>query len=282
MIIFIYLEIESKVYRMKLPPITHIVARRPADTLADGYTNRTYLGTPDLQKTYAQYDAYIAALRSQGLDVTVLGPAPNFPDAHYVEDPAVIFDNVAFITQPGAPNRRDETQEMASQLAVMLAEHELVFAEGDAKIDGGDVLFTADRVLIGLSKRTNLAGAQQLKVAITNWRADAKVDFVPLDGVLHLKTGMTELVPGILLQDPHMTTDYKPDFAEVIVLPEAEGYAANVLPIVTPDKQFVIISKGFPTVLELAQQHYDTVIELDMSEFEKMDGSLTCLSLRIS
>lgn len=267
---------------MQLPPITQILARRPAETLSAGLTNRTYLGQPDLAKTFAQYDAYLAALRDQGLDVTVLPPLAKFPDAHYVEDPAVIFDTVAFLTQPGAPERRDETEQLATQLAVTLAEHQLVFAEGDAMIDGGDVLFTDDRVLIGLSKRTNLAGAEQLKAAILAWRSDAKVDFVPIEGVLHLKTGMTELVPGILLRDPHMTMDYTVDFAEVITLSPEEGYAANVLPIRTPDGRFIIIAKGYPTVSELAHRHFDTVIELDMTEFEKMDGSLTCLSLRIS
>ncbi len=266
---------------MQLPPTTHILARRPATTLAHGLTNRTYLGQPDLDKCLVQYDAYISALEGQGLDVTVLAPTPQFPDAHYVEDPAVIFDNVAFITQPGAPTRRDETQHLATQLTVMLAEHELVFAQDDAMIDGGDVLFTTDRVLIGLSKRTNLAGAEQLKAAILDWDSTAKVDFVPLAGVLHLKTGMTELAPGVLLHDPHMKMDYDIDFAELITLMPEEGYAANVLPIKTPDGSFVLIAKGYPTVAELASRHYDNVIELEMTEFEKMDGSLTCLSLRI-
>lgn len=267
---------------MLLPPTTTIIARRPAETVANGLTTRTYLGQPDLQKTYAQYDAYIAALEGQGLKVTVLPPTPQFPDAHYVEDPAVIFDNIIFITRPGAATRRAEAQLLAENLRELLPNHEMIFATEDAMIDGGDVLFTQERVLIGLSERTNRIGAEQLKAAIVAWRADVRVDFVPLKGVLHLKTGMTELAPNLLLHDPHMQIiDYAIDFAEVVTLPSEEGYAANVLPITTPHNRFVLIAKGHPTVAELAHQHYDHVIELEMSEFEKMDGSLTCLSLRI-
>lgn len=265
---------------MKLPRITRILTRRPAETLAAGETTRTWLGQPDLELALQQYESYLASFRQRGLTVVTLPADQRFPDGHYVEDPAVAFGDVVFITRPGAPSRSQETESMAKELAVQFANKTLVFAEGeDAHIDGGDVLFTADRVLIGLSKRTNLAGAEQLKAAICQWDASAKVDFVPQEGVLHLKTGMTELAPGLLIQDPHMKIDYQPPEAELVVLPEAEGYAANVLPI---NNDFVLIAEGYPSVAALAAQHYRDVVALNMSEFEKMDGSLTCLSLRLS
>ena len=265
---------------MKLPRITRILTRRPALSLAAGETTRTWLGEPDINLAFEQYDAYLQTFRDRNLDVITLAPDEKFPDGHYVEDPAVAFGDVIFITRPGAASRTEETQSMSHELAMQFADKTLVFAEGDdTMIDGGDVLFTANRVLIGLSKRTNLAGAEQLKAAILAWDASAKVDFVPQTGVLHLKTGMTELAPGVLLQDPHMKIEYTPPEAEIVVLSEAEGYAANVLPI---NDDFVLIPKGYPTVAALAQKHYADVIELNMSEFEKMDGSLTCLSLRLS
>lgn len=263
---------------MKLPRLTRILARRPAQNLNEGLTTRSWLGAPDINKALAQYDAYIEAFRQRGIDVNLLNPDTRHPDGHYVEDPAVIYDDLLFVTRPGAAARAGETQQFVAELPVNFPRHKIVMIEDpDAHIEGGDVLFTADRVLIGISERTNLAGAQALKAALLDYQSDAKVDFVPLSGVLHLKTGMTELVPGVLLADPAMKTDYTFDFAEVITLPAEQGYAANVVPM---NDDFVLISKGFPIVAEHAAKYYSDVVELDMSEFEKMDGSLTCLSLR--
>jgi dimethylargininase len=143
-------------------------------------------------------------------------------------------------------------------------------------LEGGDVLFCADRVLIGLSARSNRAGAEELAAALRTVQADLRVDFVPVAGVLHLKSGLTELAPGILLRDPAFQTDFPLGFAEVIDLPPEEGHAANVLPI----NETVLIPRGVPSVTAYAVEHVANVIALDMSEFRKMDGGLTCLSLR--
>lgn len=252
---------------------THALSRRPASSMAQGLTTRQ-LGQPNVELAQAQYEAYVAALRAAGLDVTVLDANPAFPDGHYVEDTAVIFRDVVFITQPGAEARRHESQTIAPALP---SDNQVVMS-GEAYLEGGDVLFCGDeRVLIGLSTRTNLVGAEQLRAAIHNSYLDVKVDFVPVEGVLHLKTGLTELAPGVLLRSPYLKTDFDfSSFAQVITLPEAEEYASNVLPI----NDAILIANGYPTVHELASQHYNDVRIIDMSEFEKMDGSLTCLSLR--
>jgi dimethylargininase len=142
-------------------------------------------------------------------------------------------------------------------------------------LDGGDVLMCADRVLIGLSARTNCEGAEQLQQALQSYESSLKVDCLPFTGVLHLKSGLTELAPGVLLLSPQLKTDYRFVFAEVVQLPLAESYAADVLPI----NDAVIIPAGYPTVLHHAQRHYTHIFELTMSEFQKMDGGLTCLSL---
>jgi dimethylargininase len=263
---------------VKLPHLSRILTRRPSTRLAEGLTTRDGLGDPDLVRAMQQYEGYLDAFRSRGVDVTVLDADDRFPDGHYVEDPAVIYGDMAFITHPGAKARADETQAIAAELAVHLPGHKLVvMSDPDARIEGGDVLFTTDRVLIGLSERTNRAGAEQLKAALLQVNANARVETVPLEGVLHLKTGMTELAPGVLLKDPHMKTDFDFSFAEVIELPPDEGYAANVVPF---NEDFVLISEGFPTVADLAAKYYTDVVALPMTEFEKMDGSLTCLSLR--
>lgn len=251
--------------------IQNILAKRPTPTVADGLTTQQ-LGKPDTDLTFRQYDAYLEALRGCGLTVTVLPANPVHPDGHYVEDPAVLYQSLAFIGRSPTPSRAIETDDIINHLA----DFDVVRIEGDeATLEGGDVLFCANGVLIGLSKRTNRAGAKQLKHAIQSISPNLPVDFVPLSGVLHLKTGMTELAPGIFLKNPEMETDFVFD-AQVITLPAEEGYAANVLPI----NDSILIATGYPTVMKLAHEHYEKVCELDMSEFKKMDGSLTCLSLR--
>jgi dimethylargininase len=255
-----------------LPSFTHILARRPTPNFADGLTTAD-LGAPDYEKTMQQYNTYIAALKSCGLQVTVLDPDERFPDGHFVEDPVVIFRDLAFVSRSGAEPRRGESE----FLLPYLRNHQLVTLHDDhAFIDGGDVLFCADRVLIGLSERTNQAGAEALAAALRQVQVDIRVDYFPFEGVLHLKSGLTELAPGILVHDPTMQTDYPLSWAQVVTLPAEEGYAADVMPV--NDTLFIV--DGFPTVKQIAEQYYEHVVALNMSEFRKMDGGLTCLSLR--
>lgn len=252
---------------------THALARRPVKTVGQGLTTQV-LGAPDAALTLKQYQAYLDALRGCGVAVEVLPGDEQLPDGHYVEDTAVIWRDLAVITQPGAVSRRNEPQAIERALS----HFKRVCMSGDAHLDGGDVLFCAERVLIGLTKRTNRAGAEFLRNALCEYDASLKVDFVPVDGVLHLKSGITELAPGVLLHSPELVTDFDLTFAEVHRLPPEEGYAANVLSV----NGAVFISKGFPTVRQVADKYYTQVVELEMSEFRKMDGALTCLSLRFN
>lgn len=255
-----------------LPRFTRAIVRRPASTFAKGLTGRAYLGLPSYDATIAAFEGYVAALRAAELTVTELPAEEEFPDAHFVEDAAVLFHDTAFICRPATVNRRGEEQVMAPHLTGFRR----VYAKGDATIEGGDVLFCHDRVLIGLSKRTNRLGAEQLKQAILDRLGTIRVDFVPFTGVLHLKTGLTEIAPGLLIHDPAMRLQTEIRGMQILTLPESEGYAASVLPV----NQHILIADGFPTVAELAAQHYNEVHALPMDEIEKMDGGLTCLSLR--
>lgn len=255
-----------------LPTFTRILARRPAANFADGITTSSHLGQPDYDKALQQYETYLDALRRCDLELTVLDADEHFPDGHFVEDPCVIFHDVAFMCKSGAESRENEGESLKPHLSDL----RIFETEGDARIDGGDVLICADRVLVGLSERTNRDGVEQLCRAFQTVKPDIRVDAVPFSGVLHLKSGLTELAPNVLIHDPHMTTDYDLSWATVITLPEDEGYAADVMPV----NDALFIAKGYPTAYKAAQDYYDTVIELDMSEFQKMDGGLTCLSLR--
>lgn len=256
-----------------LKPFTRALVRRPAPTFAQGITTRSRLGVPSYEATMAQYDAYVDALREAGLEVTVLDADPRYPDGHFVEDPAVIFGQTAFICRPATVSRRGEEVSIAEALAGL----NRVYATGDATVEGGDVLFCRDRVLIGLSRRTNRVGAEQLAAAIKAHLGDVRIQFVPFTNLLHLKTGLTELAPGVLLRDPVMKLQVPIEGVKIITLPAEEGYAASVLPL---NDHTVLIADGFPTVRALAEQYYPHVVALPMQEIEKMDGGLTCLSLR--
>lgn len=256
-----------------LPAFTRILARRPAPNFADGLTTSSHLGAPDLSRAMQQYENYLQSLRSCGLQVTVLDPDDRFPDGHFVEDPVVIYRDMAFLCRSGATSRRGESERILPYLDDLRV---VPIENADAFIDGGDVLFCHDRVLVGLSERTNQAGIDALRRALQSVQPDIRVDAVPFRGLLHLKSGLTELAPGVLIHDPALITDYPLDWAHVITLPTEQGYAADAMPI--NDTLFLVA--GFPQALEAGKQYYEKIITLDMSEFQKMDGGLTCLSLR--
>lgn len=250
---------------------THALTRTPTHNLSAGLTTQT-LGAPDMALALQQHQAYQDALRACGLTVQTLPGDEQYPDGCFVEDAAVIYDELVVITQPGAISRRGE----AEAIRAAFADRPLVQISGEAYLDGGDVLFCADRVLIGLSERTNRAGATALRNALRDYDSGVRVEFVPVSGVLHLKTGVTEIAPQVLVFSPRMQVDADFSFAECHVLPEREWHGANLVPI----NERLLVMEGYPTVERLANRHAQRVLMLAMSEFEKMDGSLTCLSLR--
>jgi len=255
-----------------LPPFTRALMRRPAPNLADGETTSRRLGAPDYDRALRQFDIYAQTLRDCGLTVAIAPADERFPDGHFVEDPFVIFRDMAFLCRSGAPARREEGESLKPYLRHL----RIVEPPPAARIDGGDVLFCADRVLVGISQRSNRAGYEALRGALQSVQPDIRVDPVPVSGVLHLKSGLTELTPGVLFRDPALRADYDLGWAEVIDLPPAEAHAADVMPV----NDTLLIAAGCPSALHAARQHCERVIPLDLSEFVKMDGGVTCLSLR--
>ena len=255
-----------------LPTVTRILMRRPAASFAAGLTLSAYLGRPDYDQAMQQYETYIQALRERGLEVKVLPADERFPDGHFVEDPFVIFHDMAFRCRSAAPQREKEGESLKPHLSDL----RIIEAPADARLDGGDVLICADRVLVGLSQRSNQAGINALRQALQTVKADIRVDAVPFTGVLHLKSGLTELAPHVLIHDPALITEFDFNWAHVITLPAEEGYAADVMPV----NDALFVAAGCPQAHQAARAYYDEVIPLDMSEFRKMDGGLTCLSLR--
>ncbi|MDE2777563.1 MAG: amidinotransferase [Chloroflexota bacterium] len=255
-----------------LPPFSRALMRQPARNFAAGLTTSKRQDPPDFDLAPRQHETYAQALRDCGLDVKVLPADERFPDGHFVEDPFVIFRDLAFHCRSGAPSRRGEGESLKAHLSPL----RIVEPPRDARIDGGDVLFCADRVLVGISARTNGAGFEALRKALRSVKADILVEPVPFTGVLHLKSGLTELAPQVLIRDPALQTDYDLTWAEVIDLPPEEGYAADVMPV----NDTLFVAANCPRAFAAASSVCSRVVPLDLSEFVKMDGGVTCLSLR--
>jgi len=249
---------------------THAISRLPNKNFAAGITTSA-LGAPKYDIMLNQHCAYTQTLRQIGLDVTVLDPLPDFPDAHFVEDVAVITAEVAILTNPGAAARNGEARPMEP----ILAQHrpiERIHAPGT--IDGGDVLQMGKHFFVGISERTDQIGAEEFGAIVSRhgytWIA------VDVAAGLHLKSSINALGDNVLLLTEEFAA--RPEFAgyQHILIDEDEIYAANTLRI----NDYLLTPRGFPKTLAKIETLGLNVIEMETSECKKMDGGLTCLSLR--
>lgn len=250
---------------------TKAIVRKPAETFANGISTAN-LGKPDYNLTLKQHDAYCEALIKCGLELTVLDANPDFPDSCFVEDTAVVTKDFGIIARPGDPRRLGEEEDIQK---ILEKEFELLYPiEEPGKLDGGDIMQADNRFYIGLSARTNLAGSKQLADILKKHRYD--VYSIPVCTMLHFKTGINYLGDNNLLL--HHDFCSKDDFKSYnrIIIEQGEEYAANSLRI----NNYVLTPKGFPKTKASIEKLGYKVIELEMSEFQKMDGGLSCLSLR--
>jgi len=230
------------------------------------------LGKPDYQKALAQHLDYIEALKECGLQVTVLPPDENFPDSTFVEDTALMTPHCAILTNPGAPTRMLETRSMLPAIREFYEKVEIIEAPGT--VEGGDIMMVGNHYYIGLSERTNQAGAEQLIAILEAFGMQGSV--VELTEVLHLKTGLGYLENSNLLACGEFLS--KPEFQQYNLLqvdPE-EAYAANSVWV----NETVLVPEGFPKTSALIASAGYNIREVDVSEFQKLDGGLSCLSLR--
>ena len=249
--------------------LTRAILRKPGPDFAAGLTTAR-LGQPDPRRMQAQHAAYADALRRLGLVVEMLEALPGFPDAYFVEDVAVVFPELAVVARPGAPSRRGE----ADFIVPALAKHRAVARlDGAATLDGGDVLVVGRDVFIGVSARTNQEGADQLARLLEPHGYRSRT--VPVESGLHLKSsvswlgGETVLVSERLARRPELRA-----FPQVVVDPDEEA-ACNTLFV----NGTVLTPAGFPGTRRLLEGF--PVVELDVSEARKMDGGLSCMSLRL-
>jgi dimethylargininase len=248
------------------------IVRRVPDTLSAGITTAE-LGEPDAEKAREQHRRYVAALERCGLGVTVLEADERYPDSVFVEDTAVVTDRCAIVTNPGAAERRGEVHEVEKALVDLYGNVERITDPGT--LDGGDALQVGDHFFVGLTQRTNREGAEQLSAILQ--RYGFAVSFVGLRRFLHLKTGVAYLggddlaVAGELVEKDEFL-----GFDKIVVPPEEE-YGANCIRI----NGRVLVAAGYEVARRgIVERGYE-VTELEMSEFRKLDGGLSCLSLRL-
>lgn len=250
---------------------THAVVRPPTANAGDGLT-ASDLGSPDIERMLAQHREYVRILRSLGIEVTVLDADDRYPDACFVEDTAVVAPEVAVVTRPGAPSRRGEEAAVEPWLA---AHRTIARIEAPCTVDGGDILVMGERVLIGTSARTNEEGAAQL-AGIFEAHGMHCTTLDAGDG-LHLKSSINALGDYRLLVTPEFAEHPELSTFERVVIPAEEAYAGNSLWV----NDHVLVPAGFPATRELIERLGTKTIEADVSEFRKMDGGLTCLSIRL-
>lgn len=262
---------------MRYTPITvfaKAIVRPPGRNFGSGLTS-VDLGKPDHEVALRQHEAYCAALESRGLTLIRLPADERHPDSTFVEDPAIVTGRGALITRPGAESRLGETAAIERELRNHYAEVSAIVAPGT--VDGGDICEAGDHFFIGLSQRTNEAGAAQLGRILTSFGyTHSLIDIRGLGNILHLKSGMSCLGENRLVVIEALSKTKEFSGYELVHVNSAEEYAANCLSV----NGCVLIAAGFPTLkAQLEDLGYST-ISLEMSEFQKMDGGLSCLSLR--
>jgi dimethylargininase len=246
------------------------LTKAPAPTLTD--CELTYLTRDPLDFALAQqqHRAYCAALHRHGAQVITLPADDRLPDSVFVEDTAIVFDELAVLTPMGSDARRKEPDAIAPELARWRAVQRITHP---ARIEGGDVLTIGRRVYVGLSPRTNAAGVDALRRIIGPY--GYVVIPVAVTGCLHLKTGCTALDPETVLintawVDPALFAGY-----ELVAVPQEEPWAANVLRL----GDILLMHSAFPRTIDVVTARGLRANPLDISEFSKAEAGLTCLSL---
>jgi dimethylargininase len=253
---------------------TRAIVRPPAATFVAGITS-SGLGPPDLTLALQQHETYCRALERLGLTLVRLPPDPDFPDSTFVEDAAIVTERGAILTRPGAPSRAGEVTSLGAALREWFPELDRITSPGT--VDGGDVCEADQHFFIRIGQRTNAEGAAQL----ARWLAargfgSNLIDLRNIPGLLHLKTGLAWLGGRQLLALSAVADHEALRGWEVVMVPEGEEYAANCIRV----NGTVLVASGFPQTAALVRNLGHDVTTLDLSEYRKMDGGLSCLSVR--
>jgi dimethylargininase len=254
---------------------TKAIVRLPGENFSQGLTmSESPLG-PDFRKALEQHAAYCRALQACGVEVILMKADDNYPDGTFVEDTFVIAERVAIATRPGAKTRMGEVASVAE--AVQRSRPRLERIEAPGTVDGGDICQVDDHFLIGLSARTNDAGAAQLAAILARHQyTSSTLDIRHHPSLLHLKSGIAYLGERRFLVAPGFPPVDGLAHRDMIEVAAGEIYAANAVRV----NDEILIASGFPILAGTLDRLRYRVRALGMSEFAKMDGGLSCLSLR--
>jgi dimethylargininase len=253
---------------------TRAIVKRPAKNFADGLTTVDF-GVPVWERVVEQYEAYCAALVQCGLALTRLEADDRFPDSTFVEDTAVITERGAILMRPGAASREGEVAAMKPVLEGIFGTMPAIEAPGS--VDGGDICEAGEHFFIGLSHRTNEEGARQLAEHLKALGyTSSTVDVRMMTSILHLKSGIAWIGERTLVVMEEMAGREEFLGWDLLRVSTRESYAANCVRV----NDRVLIAKGYEEFEGDLNVRGFAPLALEMSEFRKMDGGLSCLSLR--
>jgi len=253
---------------------THAITRRPPLSAVHGLRAED-VGNPESDVLVRHHDAYVMALRQAGVEVSVLDALEEFPDSLFVEDTALCLQEGAVVLRPGAPTRFGESMAMAPHLGDLYSEVRQL--SGPGFVEGGDILTTETEILVGRSARTNAEGIAELRDAVADWGYTVREVTTP-PGVLHFKSDCSLLDGSTILSTPRLSASGCFEGYTVVDVAEGEEPAANSIRV----NDVVFMPLGFPLTTERVRDAGFVVIELENSECQKIDGGLSCLSLRFT
>ena len=254
---------------------SHAITRRPAASITAGL-RAVDTGAPDLAVMQAHHDGYIAALKATGATVIELPALPDYPDSVFVEDTALCLPEGAIIMRPGAPSRLGEAAEMAPALAALYTQVRRIEGKGSF-IEGGDILVTETEILVGRSARTNAEGIAELTTLVADWGHALREVHTP-PGVLHFKTDCSLMDGETVLATDRLAASGCFEGYRVIAVADGEEAAANAIRF----NDAVLFPAGFPRTRDRLAAAGFNVVEIGNSECAKLDGGMSCLSLRFT
>jgi dimethylargininase len=247
------------------------LVRRPSPRLAEGLVTHIERVPVDVDLALEQWDGYVAALHAQGWETVEVPPARDCPDSVFVEDTVVMYGDLAVVARPGADERKLETA--GTEQTLLDLGYRIAHIEAPGTLDGGDVLKYDGTVWVGLGGRTNQAGVDQLARHLEP--LGAQVVGVPLTKVLHLKSAVTALPDGTVVGFADLVDD-PTVWDRFLAVPEEPGAHVVVL-----DESTVLMSSSAPRTRQVYEDRGLRVVAVDMTEFEKLEGCVTCLSVRL-
>ena len=252
----------------------NVIVRKPGKSICNGITSAPELGKPDYEKALKQHENYIEALKKCGVNVTVLESLEDFPDSCFVEDTAVLTKKCAIISNPGANSRNKEPEFMVETIKKFYSEDKIEYIKAPGTLEGGDVMMVGDHFYVGKSARTNEDGIKQFIEILNKYGLTGSE--IPLEKVLHLKTGVNYIENNNMLVSGEFINKKDFEIYNKIIVPEDESYGANCIWV----NETVIIPKGYPKIEKAIKDIGYKALVTDTSEFKKIDGGLSCLSLR--